>query len=406
VFLPDGQHFLYLLNRSAEQNGVYISSLDGKESRRVLADDSSVLFASGRLLFIRENTLMAQPFDAASGKTVGEAIPVAESASFSTVASYAPVTASETGLLLYESGGLTGVNQMAWYDRRGMLLGTIGEPGVVYEPAISPDEKSIVFRRNSATGSDLWLRDLTREAEQRFTTDPSFNVAPLWSPHGDRVAFTSYRRGGIGSLYQKAATRMGQDELLLATGTFTSTTQWSRDGRFIVYNERDPKTKFDIWVLPIDSGAERRPFPFLRSEFNEFFGQLSPDIHWMAYTSDETGQREVYVRSFPTGEGQWRISLAGGEQPRWRGDGKELFFVSADGKMMAVTVKAVAGTQPSFEPGALQPLFEAHLAYGGGPVFEYDVTADGKRFLLDTVGSSASAPLLNLIVNWDAGLRK
>jgi Tol biopolymer transport system component len=410
VFLPDGHHFLYLLNGvSPDKNGIYISSLDGRENRRVLADSSSVSFASSRLLFIRENTLMAQPFDAARGKTLGDAIPVAESVSFSTVASHAPVTASETGLLLYESGGVTGVNQMALYDHRGKVLGTIGEPGVVYEPAISPDEKALVFSRASVSGSDLWLRDLTRGVDQRFTTDASINLAPVWSPKADRIAFTSNRGSGTYNLYQKAASGTGQDELLLTTGNVIWPTQWSRDGKFIVYNERDPKTSLDIWVLPMDSGAERRPFPFLHSEFNESSGQLSPDIHWMAYTSDESGQREVYVRPFPAGEGQVKISIAGGEQPRWRGDGKELFFLGADGKMMAAAVSPMAGARPSFEPGAPLPLFEAHLALSpGNGLFDYDVTPDGKHFLLDTVagGGSASARVLNVVVNWDAGLKK
>jgi hypothetical protein len=185
-------------------------------------------------------------------------------------------------------------------------------------------------------------------------------------------------------------------------------TQWSHDGDFVVYTEIDPKTKGNIWVLPMQGTAGRKPVPFLQSESDEILGQLSPDSHWMAYTSDETGQREVYVRPFPAGEGQWKISTEGGEQPRWRGDGKELFFVGADGKMMAVAVKGIAGAQHSFEHGTPQPLFDAHLAQVPGDWwFEYDVTADGRRFLLNTMrGGPLSAPVLNVVVNWDAGLKK
>ncbi|HEV2199809.1 MAG TPA: protein kinase [Bryobacteraceae bacterium] len=405
VFLPDGRHFFYLLRGvSAEQDGVYLSSLDGDENRRILPDYSSVVFAAGRLLFIRENTLMAQPFDAASGQMTGEVFPFAEGVFPIGNATYAPVTASETGVLLYEGGG---ANRMAWYDRAGKLLGAVGAPGPVWDPAISPDAKVVAFRRTSGRGEDLWLRDLTRGAEQRLTSDVSINFAPSWSPRGDRIAFSS-NRGGVIHLYERAATGTGRDQLLLAGTANQNLSQWSQDGRFIVYHEGDPKTNFDIWVLPMDSGAERKPVPFLRSEFNELFGQLSPDTHWMAYTSDETGQREVYVRPFPVGEGQWKISLAGGQEPRWRGDGKELFFAGSDGKMMAVAVKAVVGDKPSFEAGAPQPLFEARLAQSGRDVvFEYDVTADGKRFLLDTVGDgSASAPVLTVVSNWDAGLKK
>jgi hypothetical protein len=158
----------------------------------------------------------------------------------------------------------------------------------------------------------------------------------------------------------------------------------------------------------MDGVTGRKPVPFLRSEFNEFEGQLSPDSHWMAYTSDESGQSEVYVRPYPNADAQWKISIAGGEQPRWRGDGKELFFVGGDGKMMAVPVKAVVRANPTFEVETPQPLFEVHLARPPiNPLFEYDVTADGKRFLLNTTGaSSASAPQLNVVVNWDAGLKK
>jgi eukaryotic-like serine/threonine-protein kinase len=199
------------------------------------------------------------------------------------------------------------------------------------------------------------------------------------------------------------------DELLLATPNNKIPTQWSSDGRFIVYYEIDPKTKQDIWVLPMDGAAQGKPVPFLRSEFNEFLGQLSPDSRWMAYTSDESGQNEVYVRPFPAADGQWKISLAGGEQPRWRDDGKELFFKAADRKMMAVKLKAEVpsgtGLRSTLEPGQPEVLFEAHFAESAHwPGFEYDVTRDGKRFLVDTQGAGSASPaLLNVVVNWDAG---
>jgi hypothetical protein len=410
VFLPDGVHFLYrVAGLSVDESGVYLGSLDGKESRRALGDPSSVVFAAGRLLFIRGDTLMAQPFDGARGQTVGEVLSVAESVSFTIPSSsFAPVSVSETGVLVYQSGGWAGNNQMVWYDRGGKFLGAIGEPGPVGEPALSPNQRLLVFRRSRGSGSDLWLRDLNRGGEQRFTTAASANTAPFWSPHGDRIAFGSARDVGIANLYQKAASGSGQDELLIRTENNKALTQWSRDGQFIVYSELDLKTKRDIWVLPMDRGPEYKPIRFLRSEFDENFGQLSPDSHWMAYTSDESGRREVYVRPFPGGEFQRPISLAGGEQPRWRGDGKELFFMGGDGKMMAVMVKAVAGSKPSFEPEAPRALFGAHLAqFATIPLFEYDVTSDGKRFLLNTIASGpTSATLLNVVVNWDAGLKK
>jgi hypothetical protein len=391
---------------SMEENGVYLSSLDGRENRRILADTSSVVVAAGWLLFIRENTLMAQPFDVSSGHIVGEPLSLAQGVSFTATVNYAPVSVSETGMLLYESVGRLAPFQMAWCDRSGKLLGAPNT--FARDPAISPDEKSIAFHRTTSSGGDLWVTDLARGGEQRFTSDSSENAAPVWSPQRERIAFNSNRGDHkIFNLYQKTTNGTGQDELLLATGNYKHTSQWSRDGRFIVYSEVDPKTNLDIWVLPMDRGMEGKPVPFLHSQFNEFFGQLSPDSHWMAYTSDQSGRREVYVRSFPVGELQKNISLAGGEQPRWRGDGKELFFVSADKKMMAVAVKAVPGARPSFDPASPQPLFDAHLVTTGNvPLFEYDVTADGKRFLLATVGSSSSPPRLTVWMNWQAGLKK
>ena len=403
VFLPDGRHFLYVaLSQSTEQDGVYLSSLDGKENLRVLsAALSPVVWAAGRLLFIREDTLMAQPFDVKRGHTMGEAFQIAEGVS--------GVSVSETGLLLYQ--GSSGNAQLAWYDRGGKLLGTASEPGTVSLPRISPDERSLVFvRRGSDLEFHLWLRDLARGTEQRFTTEGSFNSAPVWSPQGDRIAFLSIR-AGIPNLYQKPADGTGQAELLLATGVAMGPTQWSRDGRFIVYmSEFDPKTKRDLWVLPMEHGVERKPIPFLHSQFNEMFGQLSPDSHWMAYASDESGQNEVYVQPFPAADGRWKISIAGGSEPRWRGDGQELFFVSRDGSMNAVAVHAALPSgrvaKSSFQVGTPEPLFETHLI--GGPNLKYDVTVDGKRFVLATLtgSGSVSAPLLTMVVNWDAGLKK
>jgi serine/threonine protein kinase/Tol biopolymer transport system component len=417
VFLPDGRHFLYLVRGgSAEQSGIYLGSLDARENRRVLADESSVIFAGGRLLFIRGNILMAQPFDVSSGQISGEPSPVAEGVFFIANGSYAPVSASETGVLLYESGGTVagGNTKMVWYDRGGKLVGAIDAPGGVFEPAISPNEKAVVFRRISASppGQDLWLWDLARGAEQRFTTDSSPKFSPFWAPKGDRIVYASSRGGAIFNIYQKAASGIGREEVLLATGNSKLPSQWSRDGRFIVYTENDPTTKRDVWVLPMDGGADRKPAPFLHSEFNELHGQLSPDDRWMAYTSDKTGRREVYVAAFPTGEGETRVSLAGGEQPRWRGDGKELFFVTEDGKMMAVRVKADApsahGDRPFFEPGTPEPLFDVYLpVHGRATAFEYDVIADGKRFLVDNQGGvSTPTPPLTAVVNWDAGFKK
>jgi eukaryotic-like serine/threonine-protein kinase len=420
VFLPDGRHFLYVARGlESEKSGIYVGSLDGKENRRITADSSTALFAPplggekpGHILFVRENTLMAQPFDTAGVQIRGDVFPVAEGVSLAANGTYLPATVSDSGILLY-AGGASGLDRIGWYDRAGKFLGPVSTPGAVLNPAISPDGNSVVFTRRNGVGGDLWLRDLTRGTETRLTSHPSLNVAPIWSPQGDRIVFASNRvpnRQRLLNLFQKPASGSGQDETLLADAHSKDATQWSRDGRFIVYAERDPNDKMHLWVLPMEgSEKKQKGIPFLQREFNDLMGQLSPDSHWMAYTSDQSGRREVYVRPFPRAEGQWTISVGGGEQPRWRGDGKELFYEAAGGKMMAVPVKASAGTKPMFEAGAPVALFDAQLAPSGfDNVFMYDVTADGKRFLITTSAGSgtASSPPLNVVVNWNAGSKK
>jgi Tol biopolymer transport system component len=334
AFLPDGRRFLYNVD-AGQHRGIYLADLDGPERRRILAEDSSFVLTPGWILFVRANRLMAQPFASRAGRVTGEAIPVVDGVSLSNVTNYASITASASGVLIYEGGRANvGKTQMAWYDRSGKLLGSVGNPATVFDPAISPDQKKIVFRwATSSFLADLWIWDVNRGTGRRITTHASINGAPHWSPGGDKIVFTSNR--GNGDIYIKGAGGTGEDQLLFANAHPKFVSDWSRDGRFIVYSEADPKTRYDLWILPIDGATARSPIRFLESDFNETLGQLSPDVHWMAYTSDESGQREVYVRPFPSGDGQWKVSTAGGEQPRWRADGRELYFVRADGAMMA-----------------------------------------------------------------------
>jgi eukaryotic-like serine/threonine-protein kinase len=417
VFLPDGRHFLYLvLGATAEKTGVYVSSLDGSENRRVLADASGIAFAPlvqdngrGHLLFVRGSALMAVPFETASAQVTGDVFPVAQDVFLTIENGYLPATVSENGVLLYARAGGE-INQIGWYDRNGTSLGPVGSPGVVHCPSLSPNEESVVFTRLSERAGDLWVRDLNRGSETRLTSDSTINGAPFWSPKGDRVVFVSNRGGVVGNLYQKAASGTGAVEPLLPNSLVDLPTQWSRDGRFIVYEELDPKNKLDLWLPAEGTAADRKPIPFLRTEFNELFGQLSPDSRWMAFTSDRSGRREVYVRPFPPGEGEWTISVAGGQAPRWRADGKALFFEAVDGRMMAVPVKATAGATPAFEAGAPVALFDAHMVHATNftSAFEYDVTADGKRFLIDTTSrpGRVSEQALTVVVNWLAGAKK
>jgi eukaryotic-like serine/threonine-protein kinase len=415
AFLPDGRHFLYLATGgSPEYNGIYAASLDGTENRRIVPDNSGFAFAPpsprgriGHLFFLRENNLMAQPLDAGSAQISGEVFPVAEGVGAAQNV-YAPVSVSDNGILFYWAGGTAGGAASfdpVWYDRSGKVK-VEGPASNIIMPAISPDERMIAFSKGATGGSrDIWVRDLIRGNERRLTTDASQNVTPFWSPKtGERIVYRSNRNGHTGDIYTRTMSGAGQDELVLSTINGKVVDQWATG--FIVYHENDPKTKDDLWYLPVDAAGKPsgKPMPFLHSDFNELHGQLSSDGRWMAYTSDVAGQREVYVQPFPSADNEIRVSTNGGEQPRWRGDGKELFYQAADGKINAVAVTVIAGSKTSLQFGPPVPLFDAHSSAGSNAFFNYDVTADGKRFLVSAVGAtsaqaSASSPL-TVRVNW------
>jgi Tol biopolymer transport system component len=410
AFLPDGRHFLYT-GRSAGapgESGIYFASLDGKENRRILADLSTAMFAPsapgsriGHILFTRENNLLAQPFDSSTGEVSGEALPIAQGVSQSNLPFFSPASVSGNGILLYWSrgSGTVGTNQIVWYDRSGKVLEMVTPLSDVWEPSIAPNEKTIAFARFSGLNSDIWFRDLDHGVERRFTAEAGRNDTPIWSPEGNRIVFRSTRNGPQ-TLYIRNTNGSGTDELLPTDNNPKFASQWPTNN-LMLYSERDPKTNIDLWVLPLD--GNRKPMPFLRSQFDEAQGQVSPDGHWVAYMSDVSGQREVYIRQFPSGDGEVRISTAGGEQPRWRRDGKELFYIAADGQMTAVAVKAVAAPTPVWDHGPPMPLFDTRIAINADTrATQYDVTADGKRFLVvvNSDTSGPNTPPITVLVNW------
>jgi Tol biopolymer transport system component len=419
VFLPDGQHFLYVvsLDPDANGNGLFIGSLDGKLNRRLMADQSSALYLPpsagqrlGHLLLVRDSTLMAQPFDTGRLQLAGDIFPVAEHVSFGANNNFAPITASESGLMIYQSfRTVGGTSRLLWFDRSGKQTGIAAETAEYSFVKLSPDEKTLALSRmNGSPGAanvtaDLWLRDLARGTETRFTFHASENDGPVWSPRGDRIAFTSNRPGHY-DLFIKAASGTGADEPLLATANNKIAYDWSRDGRFLMYAEADPKGKTDLWALPMDGPPEaRKPVPFLQTEFNEIQAQFSPDGHWVAYTSDESGRREVYVRPFPAADGKWKVSTDGGEEPRWRADGKELFFLASDGRLHAVSVRAATAPKSAFELGAPEPLFEPRIdtQSGNNLGISYEVSADGKHFLVVSSNGAQSDLPLTVVANWN-----
>ncbi len=413
-FLPDGRHFIYFaVGNQKDAEGIYVGSLDTKEVKFLLNSKLRAAYASsapgasgatGYLLFVRDRTLVAQSFDPSKLQLSGEPFTIAEGVlNYPTgvgPTAYAAFSVSTNGHLSYLSGNAP-VTQLAWLDRTGKLLGPIAAPGIYREPWLSPDGKRIVAGSGDTAEQDLWLLDSARGTTTRFTFDPASDVSAVWSPDGSHIAFAS-NRGGKHELYQKISSGAGSDELLLHTEGNAYPDDWSLDGRFILYElDGGPKTKYDLWVLPL--AGERKPFPFLQTEFTETHAQFSPDGRWVAYASDESGRAEVYVQSFPASGGKWQVSTSGGDQPHWRRDGKELFYLAPDKRLMAGPVAAGA----SFEAGAPVALFPTRVPRADltGDRNHFAVTPDGQRFLVNNLLEEGNTQPITLVLNWASALK-
>jgi serine/threonine protein kinase/Tol biopolymer transport system component len=401
-FLPDGHHVLYSLNGGPQSQGIYVTSLDGKEKRRVLnVPNSTVAFAApGYLLFRRESTLMAQAFDPDKLQVNGEPFPVAEQIGYEIATFQTFFSVSQTGVLVYSSAS-TGLTQLTLLDRAGKELGLVGQPGNYVRPWLSPDGKRAAVDGVDSQGNrDIWLVDLASGNSTRFTFDPATDIFPVWSADGSRVVFSSDREGPR-NIYQKNATGAGKEEPLLKSAANIFPVDWSVDGRFLLYTLSNTKTKLDLWVLPL--AGDQKPFPFLQTEANERSAKLSPDGRWIAYTSDESGVHEIYVQSFPDGGGKRQISASGGFWLAWRRDGKELFYVAADKKIMVVDVKADG---PTIEVGTPKALFDLRVPSFNSIQAQFAVFADGQKFLVaNSFGELSSAPI-EVVLNWTAALKK
>ncbi len=410
-FLPDGEHFVYFARGAeVEHSGVYVGSLESRDTRRILPASSSAVFVPsgsgslGHLLYIRERTLMAQPFDAASLAAGGDPAPIIERVG-NNLNSGAAFSASDRGLLVYRSDS-TQMRQVVWVDRAGRRLAALGETAEFDQVALSPDGTAIAVdmmnRRDGA--NDIVLVDAVTGARAPLTSGPANDWYPVWSPDGASIAYTSDREGRL-DLYLKAR-GAGEGGLIHGSGGVKFAMSWSRDGRLLAFQDLNPSTKYDVWLLPIT--GDRKPIPLLQTEFNENHPQFSPDGQWLAYTSDETGAYEVYVTALggsaedPRARRRNRrqISTGGGYQPRWRGDGRELYYLSADRRLHAVAIGFEGG---SIAPGARQVLFEAPVEMVAPNRSFYAPSADGQRFALAAAVEAAQPPI-HVLLHWSSRL--
>jgi Tol biopolymer transport system component len=411
-FLPDGRHVLFYGQApSAQAAGVYVTSLDNGESHRIVAAATGAVYdpTSGLLLFVREGTLLAQPFNARTMTFSGEPVPVAEQVESAVVPGLVSFSVSNTGTLAYGTGaGNNTPLRLTWVDRQGKVIGVVGDDGNYRGVDLSPDGSHVATHRHDGNGGDVWLTELSRGTTSRFTFDASQdNSSPIWSPDGKEIVFGSLRAGKWG-IYRKSSSNAGNEEKLIESDIQILPMAWAPDGRSLLYWASNPTTSSDQWLLPLT--ADRKAVPLLNTRFAEQHPQVSPDGKWMSYHSNETGRAEVYVRPFPTGTSKWPVSTGGGAFARWRGDGRELFYMSgpSSGKMIAVDVKSA---DKVFEAGTPRVLFDSgyvNLSAGGGNYHTFAVSHDGQRFLIPRPVSTAADTLASPIVvvtNWAEAIK-
>jgi serine/threonine protein kinase/Tol biopolymer transport system component len=398
-FLPDGRRFLFFViggvDRPTIRRGIYLGSLDGLEPRHLTDSDASGLYMPpGWLLFVRGGALMAHPFEAARGELEGEPVVVADPVGVDANVYAAAVSVSTAGLVAYRGGGPSR-RQLAWFDRSGRPEGTVGMPDEndLLGPELSPDGRRGAAYRFVRNKRDIWLLDVDRGVSTPFTDDPAGASNPRWSPDGGRVAFQSVRTDRPG-VYAKPLAGTGSEELLVSGVAIPN--DWSPDGLVLLYSTSDPKTQGDLWALSLD--GDRKPAPVAVGNYDETSGQFSRDGRWIAYRSNESGRFEIYVQPFPGPGEKTQVSIDGGTEPRWRADGKEIFYISPDAKMMAVSFQSSGGAPDVGKP---VPLFQTRKVRGGtGNVLQqYDVSSDG-RFLINVNADESVASPIMLIMNW------
>jgi eukaryotic-like serine/threonine-protein kinase len=399
VFLPDGIHYLYsAINLSGRRDlySVYVGALDSKEKRLVVRAKGNAAYAApGYLLFYRDQTLFAQHFDTGKFELTGEPVPLLTDVQFFPRISQAVFAASTAGLLVAQRNADSGASQLLWFDRKGQQTGGVAlNPGIYGNIMLAPNGRDVASDTTDpvSQNTDIWTYDLETRSAKRLTFDPSLDSLPIWSPDGSRMVFASNRELKF-DLYLKDSNGAQEEKVIPQDGPDRFPTDWSRDGKYLLYG-RGP----DLWFLTF---PEFHTTQFLKASSTLKSSRFSPDGKWVAYSSNESGRWEIYVTSFPEAHGKWQVSNTGGDQPRWRGDGKELFYLSTDSKIMAVPVK----TGSNFDAGTPAVLFQANPRemFATSELFSYDVSSDGQKFLINTQLKTEMTPM-SVVLNWSTKL--
>ena len=396
--LPDGEHFVFA---SFPANDIYVGALHSKERKLLLHEvNQATRFSNGRLFFIRAGTLMSQQFDLATLALVGAPSSIAD------IRDTGAFDVSPAGIVAYSIGASLNRNRLEWFDRTGNSIGTLrGDPANYYTVELSPDGTRLAGGIGGTTlNGDLWLYDTSHGGRTRLTFDPMNTIGrAIWSPDGQRVMFMRWTNGkGTTDLFERAADGSGGERPVLSDSVNKYPFDWSRDGRFVLYGALPgtPTTGNDIWVLPMF--GDKKPMPYLRTQAGEFSGRFSPDGRWVAYYSRESGQREVYVASFPMATGKRQISTMGGTTPRWRHDGQELFYLAEDNTLMAVGIDLRGA---SVEVTSVKPLFKIKNGVNSAD-FPFDVTPDGQRFIVITrADDDATTAGITVVMNGEAAVK-
>jgi len=399
-FLPDGKHFVYVaVNHNAPTSAdtaVFFATIDGKENRLLLHTLSNAIYASGYLLYQRDNSLIAQPFDPGAGKFTGDPQTMGERVQYDAGLWRMNLSASNVGTLLYASGTPGGTQAIAWLDRAGKQLSMVGDRGDFFDLDLSPDGKKTAVAELNTRAATIWVYDLLNKVKSRITFTGGAHQTPTFSPDGKQVAFTSNQNTAISA---KTLGSSDPERTLLSAPNpiFQGVTDWSRDGRYIMY-EQGPDLNLQLWVLPMFGDGKPFAYTNTASKVQERGGTFSPDGRWVAYMSDEGGRPEIFVSPFPWTGTKWQISNGGGADPRWRSDGKELFYFDFNG----ITAVEVNGAGSAFEVGGSKQLFRLPVR---GISREFAPSKDGQRFLA-IVPTSGISQQLTFVQNWPAELKK